>query len=259
MGIGTGDFRYRILDLRLREAVVNHKLSIVNSMKLLLFDIDGTLIHANGAGKRVLAAALQDVFGTTGPLNSYDFSGKTDTRVVTELMDAAAIPASDIATQLPAVFERMTHYAAAAFPHDNIQPCPGVLSLLETLRQRSDVLLGLLTGNIEATATLKLAAAGIDPTLFRVGAYGSQHINRDHLPALAMHRANQLTQLFFTGENTVIIGDTPLDIQCARAGASKVIAVATGRYSMDTLHQYKPDSLFHNLTDTEAVLQTLLF
>lgn len=227
-------------------------------MKLLLFDIDGTLIHANGAGKRMLAAALQEVFGTTGPLDSYDFSGKTDARIVTELMAAAAIPASEIAAQLPMVFERMTHYAAAAFPRDNIQPCPGVLSLLEALQPRSDVLLGLLTGNIKATATLKLAAAGIDPALFRVGVYGSQHIDRDHLPALAMRQASQLTQFFFAGENTVIIGDTPLDIQCARAGTTKAIAVATGRYSIDTLHQYQPDMLLHNLTDTAAVLQALV-
>lgn len=228
-------------------------------MKLLLFDIDGTLIHANGAGKRVLAAALQDVFGTTGPLDSYDFAGKTDTRIVTELMVAAAIPTSDIASQLPAVFERMAYYATASFPHDDIQPCPGVLLLLEAIQKRSDVLLGLLTGNIEATAILKLAAAGIDPALFRVGVYGSQHIDRDHLPALAMRQASQLTQFLFSGENTVIIGDTPLDIQCARAGNTKVIAVATGRYSINTLHQYKPDILLHNLTDTTAVLQTLVF
>lgn len=227
-------------------------------MKLLLFDIDGTLIQANGAGKRMLAAALQDVFGTTGPIESYNFGGKTDTRIITDLMVAAAIPLPDITTKLPVVFEQMTHYATKSFPHDNIQPCPGVMPLLEALNRRSDVVLGLLTGNIETTAPLKLAAAGINPAQFRVGAYGSQHIDRDHLPALAMYQATQLTQHPFAGQNTVIIGDTPLDIQCARAGATRVIAVATGRYSTRTLDQYKPDKLLLNLTQTEEVLQMLV-
>ena len=229
-------------------------------MKLLLFDIDGTLIHSNGAGKRVMALALQEVFGTTGPIDSYNMGGKTDTRIVTDLLSAAAIPPAEIIAHMPDLFERMVVHGLTVFRQGNgsAAPCPGVVPLLQTLQGRYDMLLGLVTGNIEAMAPLKIAAAGLDPTQFRVGAYGSHHIDRDHLPAIAMQQATELTNLVFAGHNTIVIGDTPLDIQCARATGATAVAVATGRYSATTLKQYHPDILLDNLADTTAVLQQLV-
>lgn len=229
-------------------------------MKLLLFDIDGTLIHSNGAGKQVMALALQDVFGTTGPIDSYNMGGKTDTRIVTDLMGAAGVAAAIIEAKLPNLFARMVFHGQTVFDQGNgsASPCPGVESLLNALQGRYDFMLGLVTGNIERMAPLKIAAAGLDPSLFRVGAYGSHHIDRNHLPAIAMKQATQLTNLQFAGHNTVIIGDTPLDIQCARAAGAIAIAVATGRYSSTTLNQYKPDILLHNLADTDTILQMLM-
>ncbi len=229
-------------------------------MKLLLFDIDGTLIHSNGAGKRVMALALQEVFGTTGPIDSYNMGGKTDTRIVTDLLSAAAIPPAEIIAHMPDLFERMVVHGQTVFRQGNgsAAPCPGVVPLLQTLQGRYDMLLGLVTGNIEAMAPLKIAAAGLDPTQFRVGAYGSHHIDRDHLPAIAMQQATELTNLVFAGHNTIVIGDTPLDIQCARATGATAVAVATGRYSATTLKQYHPDILLDNLADTTAVLQQLV-
>ena len=229
-------------------------------MKLLLFDIDGTLIHANGAGKRVMALALQDVFGTTGPIDSYNMGGKTDTRIVTDLLNAAAIPAATITARMPELFARMVVHGQAVFVQGNgiATPCPGVVPLLQVLQERYGVMLGLVTGNIEPMAPLKIAAAGLDPTQFRVGAYGSHHIDRDHLPAIAMQQATELTNLVFAGHNTIIIGDTPLDIQCARAVGATAVAVATGRYSTATLKQYHPNILLDNLADTATVLQQLM-
>ncbi|MBK9054391.1 MAG: HAD family hydrolase [Chloroflexi bacterium] len=229
-------------------------------MKLLLFDIDGTLIHSNGAGKRVMAMALQEVFGTTGPIDSYNMGGKTDTRIVTDLMGAAGIAAATIEARLAKLFTRMEVHGQTIFGNGNgsAAPCPGVGPLLNALQSRHDAMLGLVTGNIEPMAPLKIAAAGLDPLLFRVGAYGSHHIDRDHLPAIAMKQATELTNLPFDGHNTIIIGDTPLDIQCARAVGAVAVAVATGRYSATTLNQYKPDILLHNLADTVTVLQTLM-
>lgn len=229
-------------------------------MKLLLFDIDGTLIHSNGMGKKVLALALQEVFGTTGPIDSYNMGGKTDTRIVTDLLNAAAVPPQQITARMPDLFSRMVTHGQTIFRPGNgsAAPCPGVVPLLQTLQKRLDVMLGLVTGNIEAMAPLKIAAAGLDPSLFRVGAYGSQHVDRDHLPNIAMQQATQLTRLLFGGHNTIIIGDTPLDIQCARATGAMAVAVATGRYSATTLKQYHPDILLDNLADTPAVLQQLI-
>jgi phosphoglycolate phosphatase-like HAD superfamily hydrolase len=229
-------------------------------MKLLLFDIDGTLIHSNGAGKRVMALALQDVFGTAGPIDSYNMGGKTDTRIVTDLMAAAGIAAATIEARLAELFTRMEVHGQTIFGngHGSATPCPGVDSLLNALQGRYDALLGLVTGNIEPMAPLKIAAAGLDPSLFRVGAYGSHHIDRNQLPTIAMKQATQLTKLQFAGHNTIIIGDTPLDIQCARASGATAVAVATGRYSSTTLNQYKPDILLHNLADTDSVLQMLM-
>jgi len=227
-------------------------------MKLLLFDIDGTLIRSHSAGRTALRQALQELFGTAGPIDSYRMGGKTDLRIVTDLLTAVGFSAEQIAAQMPATFAKLVERAHEVFPEQDIVPCPGVLSLLECLNRRQDVLLGLLTGNIESTAPLKLRAAGIDPPQFRVGAFGSEALDRNQLPDIAMNRANQLTDFPFAGNNTVIIGDTPADILCARAGKATAVAVASGWHSVSTLARYQPDHLFENLADTATVMSVLL-
>lgn len=227
-------------------------------MKLLLFDIDGTLIRSNSAGRAALTYALKTVFGTAGPIDSYHFGGKTDPRIITDLMLAAGISQKTIDTKLPAVYDVMTAQGRETFTEKGIVPCPGILTLLDALRQRDDVMLGLVTGNIVSTAPLKLKAGGIDPAQFRVGAYGSDDMDRNHLPKIAMKRATELTGTPFDGNNTVVIGDTPADILCARAGKTTAVAVASGWHAAPTLAKYKPDYLFENLEDTQAVEEILV-
>ena len=227
-------------------------------MKLLLFDIDGTLIRSNSAGRAALTTALKTVFGTAGPIDSYQFGGKTDPRIITDLMLAAGIAQKTIDTKLPAVYDVMTAQGRETFTEKGIVPCPGILALLDALRQRDDVVLGLVTGNIVSTAPLKLKAGGIDPAQFRVGAYGSDDMDRNHLPKIAMKRASELTGNPFDGNNTVVIGDTPADILCARAGKTTAVAVASGWHAAPTLAKYKPDYLFENLEDTQAVADILV-
>ena len=130
--------------------------------------------------------------------------------------------------------------------------------LLTELQNRDDVLVGLLTGNSYSTSPLKLRAAGIDLALFRVGAYGSDDFDRNRLPALAIQRAGELTGMSFTGADAVIIGDTPADVLCARAGKATAVSVASGWHSAETLAQYHPDYLFEDLSDTAAVLSALV-
>ena len=226
--------------------------------KLLLFDIDGTLIRSNGAGRLTLAYALEKRFGTTGPLESYNMSGKTDPRIITDLLTAAGIPPQEIENSLPTIYELMAEHGQDVFIEKGMTACVGVPPLLVQLNGREDVLLGLLTGNAQLTAPLKLSAAGIDPLQFKVGVYGSDAMDRNELPAIGMSRANQLTGGQFDGNNTVIIGDTPADILCARAGKATAVAVASGWHAAATLAEYRPDHLFENLGDTEDVLQALV-
>ncbi len=226
--------------------------------KLLLFDIDGTLIRSNGAGRLTLAYALEKRFGTAGPLEHYNMSGKTDPRIITDLLTAVGISPKEIQTNLPAIYELMAEHGQDIFAQRGITACVGVPELLAALNARDDVLLGLLTGNSQLTAPLKLTAAGIDPLQFKVGAYGSDAMDRNELPTLGMARANQLTGELFDGNNTVIIGDTPADILCARAGKATAVAVASGWHAAATLAEYRPDFLFENFGDTSGVLDALL-
>ncbi len=224
-------------------------------MRLILFDIDGTLIQSHGAGREAMMLALQDLFGTTGPVHSYRMDGKTDQRIVTDLLTAVNIPAAEVAEKLPAIFQAMAEHGRVIFPQHSMTPCPGIPQLLESLNSLPDIVLGLLTGNSSQTAPLKLAAAGINPDLFQIGAFGSDHVDRNALPFIAKKRAFQLTRQQFDGYNMLVVGDTPADILCARAGKATAVAVATGRYSVEQLRQFQPDFIFENLTDTAAFLQ----
>lgn len=228
-------------------------------MKLILFDIDGTLIRSHGAGRETLRQSLQEIFGVTGPIDTYQMSGKVDTRIVTDLLTAAGIAQPQIQAKLPDVFQRMSEKGLVIFWEKGMDACPGVENLLNALKAHENgLVLGLLTGNASKTAPLKLSAAGISPSQFTVGAYGSDALDRNELPAIAMERATALTGHPFNGKNTVIIGDTPADILCARAGKATAVAVASGWHASSTLAKYQPDHLLENLSDTNHVLDILL-
>ena len=228
-------------------------------MKLILFDIDGTLIRSHGAGRETVRDSLFDLFGTAGPIDTYHMSGKLDSRIITDLLTAAGIAQNEIQAKLPKVFELMSEKAKVTYWEKGMDACPGVEKLLEALQAyRKTAVLGLLTGNAALTAPLKLSAAGISPSQFTVGAYGSDALDRNDLPPIAMERATSLTGYTFNGKNTVIIGDTPADILCARAGKATAIAVASGWHATATLSKYQPDHLLENLTDTKYVLDMLL-
>ena len=189
-------------------------------MKLVLFDIDGTIMLSAGAGGRAVRRALVEVFGAPGP-EQHRFDGKTDPQIVRELMSLAGHGAEQIDARMPALFERYLAYlndelqvSAAA---GGIRIMPGIFDLLDALEARDDVVLGLLTGNLAEGARAKLSAGGINPDRFRVGAYGSDHEVRGELPAVAQRRANEQLGLSFSGRDIVVIGDTPADLQCGVA------------------------------------------
>src|SRR5690349_13246631 len=153
-------------------------------MKLVLFDIDGTILHTHGAGKRAIHRALQEVFGTTGP-EGHRFDGKTDRQIVRELMALAGHGDDHIDAHMDALLERYVGYlrnelAADRAPH----VYPGVREALDALEARDDVVLGLLTGNLREGARAKLERAGFDWHRFKVCAFGSDHERRPELPAV---------------------------------------------------------------------------
>ncbi|MFW5942310.1 MAG: HAD family hydrolase [Chloroflexota bacterium] len=227
-------------------------------MRLILFDIDGTLIRSNRAGRATLTYALESLFGTAGPIDSYQMAGKTDPLIITELLQAAGHDVRSVEEQLEQVYELMAERGQILFPQKGIRPCPGVPELLQALQQRDGVVLGLVTGNNHLTAPLKLSAAGIDPGIFAAGAYGSDDSDRNLLPALAMRRAGERIGYRFSGNSTVVIGDTPADILCANASQATAVAVATGSHAANTLAQYNPDYVLDNMMDTKTVLEILV-
>lgn len=226
-------------------------------MKLVLFDIDGTLLLSDGAGRRAILRALREVYGATGPAD-YHFDGKTDPQIVRELMRLAGLDDPRIDAGMQALLTRYVtclHQELHA-PGHRPYTLPGVPELLDALEQEGSVTLGLLTGNLEAGAAAKLAAVRLDARRFRVGAYGSDHEHRPELPAVAVARARRELGLEF-GE-VVVIGDTPADLTCGRAVGARAIGVATGRFSVADLESHEPSAVFADLSDTPAVVRAIV-
>jgi phosphoglycolate phosphatase-like HAD superfamily hydrolase len=226
-------------------------------VRLFLFDIDGTLVTARGAGRLAIGYALATTYGATGPLEAYDFRGKTDQRIVWDLMRGAGLDDARIAAGLAECFaayvaelERLIGDGA------RVTILPGVGELVRALAARADAVVGLLTGNIEAGARVKLRPTGLWP-LFRVGAFGSDEMDRRRLPAIACERAHRLTGRRFAFEEVTIIGDTPLDVDCARACGAVAVAVATGFHPADDLKACAPDLFFADFADVPATLAAL--
>ena len=227
-------------------------------MKLVLFDIDGTILLTNGAGKRAVHRALADVFGATGPAD-HRFDGKTDPQIVRELMRLEGHADEHIDARMQALLDRYVlclHEELRASERP-VRVMPGVFELLDALEARRDVLMGLLTGNLAAGARAKLAAAGIDPDRFRIGAYGSDHETRGELPAVAQRRARDELGIVVEGGDVVVIGDTPADLHCGRSIGARAIGVATGHYSVQELLGHDPAAVFEDLSCTADVLRAI--
>src|SRR5262245_24211266 len=226
-------------------------------MKLVLFDIDGTLLTARGAGRRALGRALAATYGTAGRLDGYDFRGRTDRRIVADLMAEAGVAPRRVQARMRACFEA---YALALAEEIGdgalVRLLPGVGELVRRLGEDPDVVLGLVTGNTHDGARIKLSPTGLWP-VFLTGAYGSEHSDRRRLPGLAARRARALTGHAFRPGDVLVLGDTPLDVECARAFGAVAVAVATGQYSRDDLAGARPDLLFDTFADVDATLQAL--
>lgn len=206
-----------------------------------------------------MEGALSEVFGAAGP-RSYRYDGKTDPQIVRDLMLLAGHDDGHIDSNLAPLMERYLAGLTREVVGGSlaVRALPGVPALLDALELREDVVLGLLTGNLERGATIKLRAAGIDPDRFRVGAFGSDHAHRPALPAIAQRRARELLGLDVAGERVVVIGDTPADIECGRDIGARSIAVATGYFTVEELERHAPAAVLADLQDTDNVIRIIL-
>lgn len=227
-------------------------------MKIILFDIDGTILRTNGAGRRAMERALIDAFGTAGAAR-YRYDGKTDRQIVRELMRAAGFDDATIDMRMQDVID-----AYVRLLHEELRDgvahvsCyVGVEPLIDALETRGDRVVGLLTGNVEPGAFAKLAAVGLAQARFRVNAFGSDHEERGQLPAIALARARAALAAELNGDQLVIIGDTPNDIACGRGVGARCIAVATGNYRVSDLEAHSPHAAFADLSDTDSVMRAI--
>ena len=225
-----------------------------NEPRVLLFDIDGTLLNPSNEGRICLSRALTEVFGTTGPIDDFPMAGKTDWQIVTELMTEAGLPADQIASGLEASFDAYARAVSEAAPTLQMLLLPGVEVLLAALSGEPDFALGLVTGNVRDSVPVKLRAVGIDPSLFTFGSYGRERPHRNDLPGLAISRWEGQWGEPVDRAKVLVIGDTSRDIECARHAGVKVLAVATGHTSAAELAEHLPDYVLEDLTDTAAVI-----
>lgn len=227
-------------------------------MRLILFDIDGTLLWTDGAGRRAIHRAMLDEMGTAGPIDGYRFDGKTDPQIVREVMRLEGHHDTHIDERMDVLMSLYLSRLEHELKHVDTLVHPGIFELLDALEERRDTILGLLTGNLRDGAYAKLRAAGIDPERFRVGAFGSDHELRPELPALAQRRARAELGVNLEGEDLVVIGDTPADIECGRSIGVRAIGVATGAYTVDELLRCGAYTAFETLADTERVVNAIV-
>jgi phosphoglycolate phosphatase len=222
--------------------------------RLLLFDIDGTLIHSGGAGIEALKRALKERFGIEDDLHDIEIAGMTDSGIVVSILKKHRIPAT--AENVAAFLDSYVHFLSSELPRREGKLLPGVLELLEKLKGRKHLVLALLTGNVSRGAQLKLGHYGVWH-FFEFGAFADDHRDRNQLGPFARARAQEKHGRDFAAGEIDVIGDTPRDIACGKALGARTIAVATGGWSREKLAQHQPDILIDNFSDVDRLIDTL--
>lgn len=223
--------------------------------KLLLFDIDGTLVKA--ASGKILIQVMMDQLGCFVENHRDVYLGGADLSVVPELLKRNNIQVDDVDGVTKEILQIYDQQVTEALKQPGeIHTLPGADALLDQLNKDSQYALGLVTGNTKAGAYAKLTPPGLH-AYFNFGAFGDDHGERDLLPPLALQRANEFYSTTFSTENTWIIGDTPKDIRCAKANDLRCLAVASGWIDAQTLTNHQPDAVVDDLCDPEQILEIL--
>jgi phosphoglycolate phosphatase-like HAD superfamily hydrolase len=226
-------------------------------MKLVLFDIDGTLLTDRGASREAFADALRAVYGYADDLGRYDFSGRTDPQIAHMVLADAGFERDEIEVRLPPLWDLYLAGLERNATTERVMVMPGMRELVEELHQHHDIALALLTGNIERGARLKLAGARLNE-YFAFGAFGSDSADRTELPPVAVRRASTHLGRHFGGSDVVIIGDSIYDVRCGVPYDATTIAIASGKTPADVLRAENPRHFFENAADFRAVMNAIV-
>lgn len=229
-------------------------------MKLLLFDIDGTILRfRKGLSKEIFGNLVKRALGKDLQQHHLpNFAGMTDMQIFLEIAHAMGISEIDVRKNFPKIWQIMLEEFDEYMNDEYIVLMPGMPELITRLSMMDNVQLGLLTGNYREIAYRKLKVFDLDKN-FPVGAFGSDHESRNKLAEIAISRANKyVNSNSFKSSNTLIIGDTPRDIECARSNNLRSIAVATGLFSSEELLEHRPDALYENFSDIDNVISKIL-
>jgi phosphoglycolate phosphatase-like HAD superfamily hydrolase len=223
--------------------------------RLVLFDIDGTLVTDDGAAREAFAQGLADVYDFHGDVRRYDFSGRTDPQIARMILVDDGWNESDVDSRLPLLWQHYLGGLARNAP-GRVRALPGVQALLDAVRADDHRTLGLLTGNIEPGARLKLGAVGMND-YFPFGAFGSDSAAREDLPPIAVKRAATVSGHAFSGSDVVIIGDSIYDVRCGVPHGATTIAIASGKTSAEKLRAENPDYFFDSAEELDAILNAI--
>ncbi|HPA44300.1 MAG TPA: HAD family hydrolase [bacterium] len=226
-------------------------------MRIILFDIDGTLINSDGAGRRSIARAFNDCYGLESDLHDIEFHGRADNGILRDVFETklGKSPSED---ELEKILENLVRHLPEELQRsENYRLLDGVAEILEELSRRKDVILGLETGNTEPAAELKLSHGGIWG-YFRCGGYGSDSDIRSEIVRHGIRKAESLLEPGQSVEAVWVVGDTPADIEAGKAVGVHVLATATGMHSLDLLCTCGPDVALPDLSNVPQVLQILL-
>jgi phosphoglycolate phosphatase len=224
-------------------------------IKVILFDIDGTLVLTGGAGARAMTRAFEDLFAVPDAFRGIPMPGRTDSWILTDAALAHNIAPSDLSRFRDAYLVHLTTELDRPGPRKGVMP--GVRALLDTLVDRRDAYLALLTGNYEDAARAKLEYFDLW-RYFRCGAFGDDAPDRNGLLPKALAAVRACGGPAVSAADAIVIGDTPLDVACAAASGARSIAVATGGYDVAALRAAGADVVFEDLSDTDAVLDALM-
>jgi phosphoglycolate phosphatase len=221
---------------------------------LLLWDIDGTLIDSGGAGERALKVALQKEFGLADDLAWLDYFGRTDVWIARTILTHHRLAATP--EQIRRFLEGYLSAVSDEMNNPRARTLPGIPRILETVAQGGTIAQGLLTGNLQRGAAIKLGHFNLW-RYFQFGAYADDSELRNDLGPHAVRRANDHHRATFNAERVFVIGDTPHDIECGKAIGAQTIAVATGRHSASVLRGHQPWAVYENLEDAAGFLQAV--
>lgn len=220
--------------------------------KLLLFDIDGTILTTFGQAKNAFSIALKEVFGTHGEIDSFSWSGKLDQNIVFELMERAGFSEKFIQKNLSKTLRLYEKILKETIKPEKVFIKEGIVEVLEKASKDEDILMGLCTGNTPEGAKIKLSTVDLYK-FFSIGGYGTDAKKREELPPIAKKRAEQFFNVKIESKNVFVIGDSPADIESAKANGYLSVGVFSGFHKKEELEKYKPDLLLKNFKEGEEI------